>query len=396
MVTRTIEVYDNDFMTVAAGSPSMTPGSSIINNSDTPDGTIFQFSSGSPVTVALDDTSANTDVFEDDDYANHTITDGAGLVATSTGVEAESLIFVRALDEFGNPTGPTITITVFSQDNITQNIWGFNSDLPLVAGTQYVKTGGNNTGSASYSSIASQPVCYSEGTLVETPNGPTAVELLRPDDLVWTLDHGPVPIRWTRSEVQPLDSVEADQKPILIAAGSLESGLPPQDLIVSPQHRILVGGHRQLQGLFQTEAFAPAKSLTSLPGIRHMKGKIAIKWIHFACDRHEVVLANGCLSESLLLGPMVVDGMTARERQAVIEIFGMAPTIDLGLNGPPARDCLSVGAVRRQLAKCLEVKGQLVANEIRKWDVDLAMEQYESELIREAKATEEARMERAA
>ena len=127
-----------------------------------------------------------------------------------------------------------------------------------------------------------------------------------------------------------------------------------------------------------------------------MKGKIAIKWIHFACDRHEVVLANGCLSESLLLGPMVVDGMTARERQAVIEIFGMAPTIDLGLNGPPARDCLSVGAVRRQLAKCLEVKGQLVANEIRKWDVDLAMEQYESELIREAKATEEARMERAA
>ena len=67
MVARTIEVYDNDFMTVAAGSPSLAPGSTIINNSDTPDGTVFQFAGGSPVVVTLQDTSADTSVFEDDD-----------------------------------------------------------------------------------------------------------------------------------------------------------------------------------------------------------------------------------------------------------------------------------------------------------------------------------------
>jgi len=396
MVTRSIEVYDNDFMTVAAGSPSLTPGSPIANNSDTPDGTIFQFSGGSPVTVTLDDTSANTDVLEDDDYANHTIIDGAGVVATSTGVESESYIFVRALDDFGNATGPKIAITVFSQDNITQNIWSFHSDTPLVAGTQYVKIGGDNIGSTPYSSIQSQPVCYSEGTLINTPSGRTVVELLKPDDLVWTLDNGPVPVRWTRSEARRLDSIEADQKPILISAGALGSGIPTQDLIVSPQHRILVGGHQQLHGLFETEAFAPVKSLTSLPGIRYMNGKKAIRWIHFACERHEVVFANGCLSESLLLGPMVVNGMTAHERQAVSEIFGMAPTTDSELNGPSARECLSVGAIRRQIAKCLEANKKLVEKEIRKWDLDLAMEQYESELMRSAKAMEEARGKSAA
>lgn len=100
MVTRTIEVYDSAFMTVASGSPSLTPGSTIINNSDTPDGTIFEFAGGTAATVWLDDTSADTTVLEDDDHLNHTVTDGGGIVASGTGVEAESFIYLQALDEF--------------------------------------------------------------------------------------------------------------------------------------------------------------------------------------------------------------------------------------------------------------------------------------------------------
>lgn len=387
MTVRTIEVYDNNFMTIASGSPSLTPGSAIINNSDTPNGTIFQFSGGSKVTLTLDDTSTNLDVLEDDDYADHTITDGAGLVATGMGVESESLIFVRALDEDGNQTGPTITITVFSQNNVTQDVWAFHSDTPLVAGTEYVKISGSNDGTASYTNIANQPVCYSMGTLIDTPNGPTAVEVLRPGDLIWTLDHGPAPIRWIRSDAQPLEAVGTDEKPVLIAAGALGPRLPVQDLIVSPQHRILVGGHHQLQSLFQTEAFAPAKSLTRLPGIRHMKGKENITWVHFACEQHEVVIANGCMSESLLLGPMAVNGLTAPERKSVIDIFGSRSTLGKALNGPPARECLTVGAVQRQLANSLEKKRKRVAKEIEQWDVDLAMEQQEVELMQNVKKT---------
>jgi hypothetical protein len=238
--------------------------------------------------------------------------------------------------------------------------------------------------------------CYAPGTMIDTPDGPQAVETLKVGDLVMTLDHGPQPIRWVHSGDQPLEAAEVDAKPVLIAAGALGPGLPAQDLIVSPQHRILVGGHRQLQGRFKTEAFAPAKSLTRLPGIRHMKGKTTITWIHFACDRHEIVTANGCLSESLLLGPMVVKGLTAAERQAVIDIFGPAPTPDAALNGPPALECLKVGVARRQLAKCSEDQEKLVAQEIKKWDVDLAMEKYESERLREAKAMNEVRMKKVA
>ncbi|KIN72407.1 Type I secretion target repeat protein [Sulfitobacter guttiformis KCTC 32187] len=59
---------------------------------------------------------------------------------------------------------------------------------------------------------------------------------------------------------------------MLISVGALGHGHPAQDLIVSPQHRIFVGGGGQLLGHLKTGAFVTAKTLTSLHGIRHMKG----------------------------------------------------------------------------------------------------------------------------
>ncbi|QCO55476.1 hypothetical protein EOK75_06735 [Pseudorhodobacter turbinis] len=169
-------------------------------------------------------------------------------------------------------------------------------------------------------------------------------------------------------------------------------GLPSHDLIVSPQHRILVGGVGQLHQVFATEAFAPAKSLTSVQGIRHMQSKAKITWIHFACDRHEVVTANGCLSESLLLGPMVLNGLQTVERNALIDIYGPALTPDVALNGPPARECLTVGAVKRRISEHFKEKGKLVAKEIEKWNVDAALEKYEVEQMRLAKSSVQSNM----
>ena len=273
------------------------------------------------------------------------------------------------------------------------------SEKPLIPGRTYDTLSRTNIADAESGDAVftyADYICYASGTLIDTQDGPRAVETLRPGDLVMTVDHGPQPVRWVRCSDHPLEEAEVDDKPVLIAAGTLGGKLPAQDLIVSPQHRVLVGGHGQLQGQFETEAFAPAKSLTKLRGIRHMKGKTKITWVHFACDRHEIVTANGCLSESLLLGPMVVNGLTAAERQTVIDIFGPAATPDAALNGPPALECLKVGAARQQLAKSLEEKGLGVAKEITKWDVGAAMERYEAERLREADPKSQIRMKRVA
>jgi hypothetical protein len=239
---------------------------------------------------------------------------------------------------------------------------------------------GTSSSSMPYSSI----VCYAPGTLIDTPDGPLAIEVLKPGDLVMTRDHGAQTVRWTRSGDHLLEESEDEAKPVQIRAGALGWGRPAQDLIVSPQHRILVGGAGQLDGLFTREVFASAKSLTAVPGIRHMKGKRDITWIHFACDRHEIVTANGCLSESLLLGPMVVNGLNAAERRAVTVIFGPAPVPDAALNGPPARDCLTVGVVRRLIDEHRKEKGALIDKEIKKWNRDLLMERYRIERFRRA------------
>ncbi len=194
-------------------------------------------------------------------------------------------------------------------------------------------------------------VCYGAGTLMATPKGDIPIERIQPGDMVTTLDHGPQTVRWIHCDTHPLDDVEPETKPVLISANALGSGRPLNDMIVSPQHQILVGGGGQLTDWFKTECFAPAKSLTSLPGIRYMNGKKRITWYHFACDRHEVITANGCYSESLRLGPMVMNGLTCEDKQALTTIYGAALTPDTALNGPPARPCQTVGAVRRHIAK---------------------------------------------
>lgn len=351
MVTRSLQTYDDDFLTVASDSPFLAPGDAISNFNTSANGAIFEFQGGAPVTVTLDDTSADQDVFEDSDFANHTVTDGAGLVANGSGVESESTLLLVELDEFGNQVGPVITLTIFSQGGVNSDVWGFHSDTPLVAGTRYEQTSGSASGSTPYSSLDSQPVCYGKGTWIETPTGPCRVEALRPGDLVMTLDSGPRSVRWIRHQAVTFDQPGDNRRPVLIKCDALGKGIPSRDLIVSSNHRILVGGAGQLETIFPSEAFVPAKSLTTLPSIRTMVGRRKITWVHFACDRHEIVCANGCQTESLLMGQMVIRSLNAQERHEIQRLFGTLDARKLPVNGPPARACLRVGSVRRHLAK---------------------------------------------
>ncbi|MDJ0824465.1 MAG: Hint domain-containing protein [Rhodobacter sp.] len=193
-------------------------------------------------------------------------------------------------------------------------------------------------------------LCYAAGSMIATDRGPKSVERLKIGDQVVTLDNGPQPIIWLRRAEQPLEALEERRKPVLIQAGAFGPGQPSRDLVVSPQHRVLVGGQGQLAALDTGEAFAPAKALTCLPGVRHLAGRRRITWLHFACAGHEVVRANGCWSESLLLGPMALRGMTARESLVLGAVFGGDTTAG-ALNGPPARPCLPAAEARRLIAE---------------------------------------------
>ncbi|WP_430447966.1 Hint domain-containing protein [Rhodophyticola sp.] len=314
MAIRNFVAFDSAGLTVAAGSPSLTPGSSIINNSSTPNGTIFDYAAGFGVNIALNDLSSNTSIFDDDQPGSHTITDGAGIVSDGASVESESQIFLRALDEFGNETGPQITVYVFSQGGNTSDVWGFASDIALVDGTRYVKTGGSNNGSSSYSDFIT---CFGPRTVLRGPNGPVPVEDLEIGQMIWTLDDPACPVSWIGRA-----TVEAEGRfaPVVIAAGAIGNS---EELVVSPEHRIyfedlaldLLFGHDR--------ALVAAKHLVGLPGVDRRTGG-TITYTHLMFDRHRIVDANGCLSESFFPADMA---LAALDYEPMAELLSLYPDL---------------------------------------------------------------------
>ncbi|WP_137702496.1 Hint domain-containing protein [Marimonas lutisalis] len=218
--------------------------------------------------------------------------------------------------------------------------WAFGESYETSdAGASYQLQPNENPGSI-------QP-CYASGTLIDTPDGPRPVETLGPGDMVTTVDRGAMPILWVSVSEQPLEEARPEGRPVLIQAGALGYGRPARDLIVSPQHRMLVCPG-QLGGETGGKVLVPAKSLVSLPGVRHMLGKRRITWHHFALETHAVVIAEGAFSESLLLGPVIVKSFGVATQRRLSRMFPN-PASD-GLNGPACRPCLSIRAAKQHLS----------------------------------------------
>lgn len=261
-------------------------------------------------------------VVEDDDGNEYT------LIAVNMNVgpgpaygTVEGLAFLDAFP----PIGETLTITSASEGP--------------------PNSGGNATPAGGYAF----PPCFAPDTRIAKPGGACSARDIRPGDLIETVDDGPLPVRWVSRHWQVFHPDDDAARPVLIRAGALGPGRPMRDLVVSAQHRMLIGAKRQLPRLAAEEAFTPAAALTDLPQIRSLRGCRKMLWIHFAFDRHAVVRAEGALAESLLLGPMVHQGLPEMDRAALKMVFG--EVAQGALNGPPARPCLRAGEVRRRIAR---------------------------------------------
>lgn len=320
MVARTFGAFDNEAFRVVSSPGNLASGSPIINNSNTPIGTVFEFTDGFPLQIiTLDDADGppNDQFFNDDDENDHIITNGAGLVATGTPVESESYHFVRQLGPNGNPIGPEIQITVFSQNGQTSNIWGMSTNTPLIDGVQYVKTRGSNNGTSDYQEF----ICFTSGTSIMTQSGPKQVDDLRQGDKVVTRDNGLQEVCWIGSRtVLRRDAHFQRLAPVQVAAGALGNGMPERDTVFSPNHGILwqQSSLDLLSG--QSEVFAAAKTLVGHAGITRLRSE-KVTYVHVMFERHEALLSNGMWSESFLPGPVAMSLLARKQRAEITTLF---------------------------------------------------------------------------
>lgn len=167
--------------------------------------------------------------------------------------------------------------------------------------------------------------CFTPGTAIATPRGERRVEDLQVGDRVITRDNGLQEIRWIGKRTLTPQELQSNPqlRPVLIRAGALGHGLPERDLLVSPQHRILMNSDRAALYFEEREVLAAAKHLTDLEGV-DVVDTASITYIHFMFDQHEVVLSNGSWTESFQPGEQVMDGMGTEQRD---EIYALFPTL---------------------------------------------------------------------
>lgn len=166
-------------------------------------------------------------------------------------------------------------------------------------------------------------VCFGAGTLILTAHGPVDVADLPVGDRVMTRDRGLQPIRWigTARLSQAELAANPHLHPIRIRAGALGPSTPDADLIVSPQHRILVRS-AIAQRMFGTmEILVAAKQLLQVEGVDIAHDLQTVDYVHFLLDRHEVVTANGTESESLFTGPQALKSVGAAAQAEILALF---------------------------------------------------------------------------
>ncbi|MCP9480819.1 Hint domain-containing protein [Shimia sp. CNT1-13L.2] len=186
---------------------------------------------------------------------------------------------------------------------------------------KFFDAGGTLTGTAEFYNIENV-ICFTPGTAILTPSGEIAVEELKVGDRVVTRDNGLQTIRWIgRKPLTGRDLLSRPKlRPIMIRKGSLGPNLPDRDMMVSPNHRMLLVS-QQAQLLFEeSEVLVAAKHLVHMDGV-HQVDTTGVEYIHFLCDHHEVVLANGAWSESFQPGEFSMGGIGQEQRAEIYELF---------------------------------------------------------------------------
>ena len=214
------------------------------------------------------------------------------------------------------------------------------ADEPLPKGDYTVKVtvvdaaGNSGVSTKGFDSTA----CFIAGTMIMGPDGELPIEALRIGDLLMTTEGEAKPIRWIgRNTVSLVFADPLRTLPIRIKAGALDDNTPSRDLLVSPDHALLVDGV-----LVQAGALVNGTSI-----VRETNVPDSFVYYHVELHDHALILAENAPAETFIdnIDRMSFDNWVEHEA-----LYGDAPAL-VEMTYPRAKAHRQVPtAIRRKLA----------------------------------------------
>ena len=325
---------DNDSLDGGDGNDSLTGGSGADTLTGGSGNDVFIIDTGGD--LITDFGAGNTGGIDDGDNTNNDFVDLSAYYNETT------LAAWNAANPGNTYGNPLAWMRADQADGILQQVGGLR-----------IQNGGAAVAADQLTADTTGVTCFTRGTLIKTSLGEVAVEHLRVGQhMVLTVDSGYLPISWIGSRVVSAQDLAQypNLLPIRIRAHALGPDNPVQDLVVSPQHRILVSSRlvRNISG--EMTALVAAKHLVGLPGITIASEMERVEYWHFLFDGHEIVWSNGAQTESLYTGKEALKSLSPEARREIFQIFPELERPECVIEPVPARRLLT-GREGRELTR---------------------------------------------
>ena len=212
---------------------------------------------------------------------------------SASGQDINDILYVEGPVTVTLQSGETFTLTPGQMRQIVNKHDDIDDDLQdggvvlLDDGTRVVFDDIGKIASVEDASPPPKVICFTPGTLIATDRGQVRVEL----------------------------------RPVLIQAGSIAPNIPEVDMLVSPNHRMLMTGSSVQMIMSETEVLIAAKHMAGKAGITTVESYTGVHYIHIMCEQHQVILADGAWTESFQPGDYSLEGLQDAQRNEIFTLF---------------------------------------------------------------------------
>lgn len=180
-----------------------------------------------------------------------------------------------------------------------------------------------NSHSGHAAHTASGVICFTPGTKIRTADGVRLIEELNEGDYVQTKDNGLKQILWVgKRRITGARLFAMPQlRPIRIRAGAFGIDRPDDELLVSPEHRMLIGGATAKELFNADELLVSAKDLVGSMNVSIDVQVKQVTYIHILLEQHQILFANGLETESFHPANAALSTLEVSDRGRLLHMF---------------------------------------------------------------------------